>query len=709
MPLDGTFQLFGLHLIDFCIRCIIRCIFDKFDCECYVRRNFLNVTLQSGTSVVYRVYGEPSPSPRLICRYKTNFVYGYEVPNPGFYIAEQTFLKGNEKPCPPGGNCTDGGLKPLPGYWGPLIENGAARFIKCVPEFCCTGTDCVDNSSCNAEMNRTGILCTQCIEGYSPSLFSPQCFPDDECEHYWILAVMAAFIILIVALAVNGDLPYFLRYYGLLTLISKGISEIRYRRYNVGHTVTQRGHGTDGGDVTEVGGIQGSKIKSTFILCVILIFYYSQDVLLYHIDVEPYSFPFLDKIKNSKLIYKIYKLNAYISKQIAKYSCLCDISPIGKLMINTSTYPLICLTFGIIYVAPFCIFIKNDSIRGVYNWIQAKITGEKWYKIRKNIQFGFVLVAMIGYQKLTITALRLVNCVDVHESVLLMDSNTKCSQTGPVWIYIVLCSIHLPIYLMIVPKRLEMKTICIWAFNFGLVFPGFYLIYWGLECIWNKIYVRTSRHRPAQGSEMQPWFGNPGNQRRRQQRQQFNSLRGEVTLGEVIIETTPIEQTHKLQEELCDNLQGDYKVYRNGWLNWAGIVLLLRMLLVIFSVFIRDPLIRTSAMFAVSVINLILLASFRPYKKLSMNVMAILCQVAIMVVGICYLILAKLLRNQSQAVEDDPIIQNLKIVIYVFSVIIPGVCVIIVLLDNLVVQFVIVIILLLLYIFGEEQLISWFS
>ena len=502
-----------------------------------------------------------------------------------------------------------------------------------------------------------------------------------------MLALMGGIIILIATFTVLGILPYCTKYYGLLALISKGISEMKvhHRTQNVGHAgpcsqaAMRGGHGTtDGGDVPEVEDIEETdgehhessevKPRTIFLMCVVLIFYYSQDVTLYHVDVEPYTFPLLEKILNTDIIHKIYNLNAGVLEQIGKYSCVMkDISPIGKLFLNISAYPLIYLTFGVIYIALFCRKANNSGEHG-----------ERWHKIRKNLETGFVLVAMIGFQKLTISALRLVNCVDVHESVLLMDSSTKCSQTKPVWIYIALCSIPFPFYLMFVTQKLTKRTLRIMAFNFGLIFSGIYLFYWGCVSMWNKTKVRKHIQTPTRRSEIQPLLGNAQNES-----EGLNISSNYTTGGEVIVETRPnSDQSYELHDELCDHLQGGYKVYLNGWLNWAGIVLLLRMLLVFSSVFIHDPVSRILFMLLISFINFSLFAVFRPCTNVTMNVLAILCQAAIIIVGICYLILATLLRNQYQVPEDDPITQTLKIVIYICSVIIPGICILLVAIDT---------------------------
>ncbi len=619
-------------------------------------------------------------STRFVCKYKSNFVFGCELPDPGFYISgsgsyildsSENFINSHAMTCPtPGGNCTHA-LRPLDGYWGPLIENDTARFIKCVPEFCCEGEHCVDNTSCNVETKRTGILCTKCIEGHSLSLFTEHCLPNEDCGNQWILVMMAVIIIITGVLAVFGFLPYLLKYHGLFTLMNKGIGEMKAHERNimtrrVGPRINMRTPGTHAGrggcDVpeiedienTEEGHHEGVKPRVLLIMCVILIFYYSQDVTLYHVDVVPYTLPFLEKILNTNFIHKIYNLNAGILEHLGKHFCVVkDISPSTKLMLNISSYPLIGLTLGVMY---FALFLRPS------NCLKPKLKD-----IRKNLETGFVLVAMIGYQKLTNAALRLVNCVDVHEPVLLMDSNTKCSQTRPVWIYIILCTIPFPFYLMFITGRIAKKRLNIATFNFGLIFPGIFFIYWAFNSLW-----KVSRQNHAQPNESRPLLED------QQSFPQSYNTQDRVTIKS----RKPVKQSYDLHEEICAHLQGGYKPSVNGWFNWAGLVLLLRMMLVFFSVFIHDAVSRIGTMLIVSFTSCLLHVKLTPCKNTTLNVFSILCQIAIVAVGVCYLILATLLRNPYQSPEDDPITPALQIFIYIFSVIIPGICIILVLIDT---------------------------
>ena len=653
----------------------------------------LSLRMDSTDSNPYEKTCQTDNSSKLACTYKSDFAYGCELPASGLYIpgrgeyntyhSNETYSSSDPKACPiPGGNCTKG-LRPLDGYWGPLIETESARFIKCVPEFCCTGSDCVDNTSCNYEAHRTGILCTECNAGYSESMFSEICVPDNECGNHWVLILIIASIIFVVILSVLGVLPLVTKYYGLLMLISKGIKEMsgQTRARDLGPVRRNPriqvfgGHTADGGDIPEIEDIENethgeaekARARAIFITCVVLIFYYSQDVTLYHVDLTPYHFPFLYRFMNIRTIRKVYSLNVGALETIAKITCIVkNLSPIGKVLLNISVYPLIYLTFGLVYLA----LILFKFSRRPHN------TCERSCQIKRNLATGFVLIAMLAYQKITAAVLRLVNCVEVHKYVLLIDSNTECSQTKLFWVYIIFCLIPFPLYLMFVIGKLAKKRLSITAFNFGLVLPGVFFIHWVVTFAWSVFHARILKRNRVKQNESESLL--------RDDSTEDTPSQHYVSLSEVDHEVRPESgKCHELNEELCHHVQGGcYKVYMQGCFNWAGFALLLRMILVFFSVFIHDPVSRIGAMLLVSFLSFASHAIIRPCQSVALNVIAILCQGAIVVVGICYLIVATLLRNQYQVPEDDPITQVLKILIYIFSVIIPALCIFIVLIDS---------------------------
>ena len=436
--------------------------------------------------------------------------------------------------------------------------------------------------------------------------------------------------------------------------------------------------------------------NNLFMACVVLIFYYTQDVTLYHVDIPPYSFPFLESFLNTEFIHEIYSLNVAALQAIGQYTCVFkNISPIGKLLLNVSIYPFIFLLFGIIYCLLIC--IRSQSY----------ISRVRAERIKGNLASGFVLVAMLAYQRMIATALKLVNCVEVHESVLLIDSKTKCIDTMPVWTFIAFCLIPFPLYLMFASINIDKNRLGIAAFLLGLICPGLYFICLGLVVIWQAIAIRDHtingphhdvEHRallanypnaaeipdpnaaenPHPNSDPNPnLYHNPA------QNHDPNPAQNH--------DPNPAQNhdpNHDLGTSLCKQLQGGYEVYLSGWLNWIGVVMLLRMTLIFSSIFIHDPLSRIVTMLVISFASFTMHTLIKPCKHQALNILAIVCHAAIITVAICYLILATLLRNQYQPAEADPLSPVLNIIIYIFSVLVPASCIVVVIIDSIIAFFV---------------------
>ncbi len=129
---------------------------------------------------------------------------GQYLPSSGFYTV--LFRQGTSAvkssgdstactACPYGAQCPGDGIQALPNYWGLLIGNSIS-FQQCPPGYCCTGTVAAPCDSYNlCSGNRTGHLCGECKPGYSTSVFSGNCVPNEDCEDSWIWPVIAVIVI----------------------------------------------------------------------------------------------------------------------------------------------------------------------------------------------------------------------------------------------------------------------------------------------------------------------------------------------------------------------------------------------------------------------------------------------------------------------------------------------------------------------------------
>ncbi len=97
-------------------------------------------------------------------------------------------------PCPFGAVCSGNDVVPRPNYYG-YWHKGELRFQLCPKGYCCSGTKqapCTKFDYC--AMNRTGVLCGACQEGFSMSILNGVCIANSQCGqdyYFWFLAILA--------------------------------------------------------------------------------------------------------------------------------------------------------------------------------------------------------------------------------------------------------------------------------------------------------------------------------------------------------------------------------------------------------------------------------------------------------------------------------------------------------------------------------------
>ncbi len=692
-------------------------------------RNYMATLTELGTGLDCYINYTKDNEPWLEtdCTFK-EFIRSCILPSPGFYLVgrgsykknltNETYINNNPKPCPiPSANCTEGIARPMDGFWGPLVEKNTARFIKCIPGFCCSGSSCVDNTSCSIENNRGGILCTDCIKGYSHSLFGEKCISNDECGYSWPLFVIPAVTLIIVAVSAFGLLNVVTKAIGHVMLVSRKITGMKrvlqklifhqmapyFNTKELGKktNVTQDGKSNsfEVSNSNTPNGRANGNARIAFLMCII---YYVQDVTLYYVDLTPYTNPFLKNILNKRFIRDVFSLNAEIIEEASTHSCaIVGLSPVFKVILHLFFYYLISLSFGIAYTALFGLF-PFCTRPAFCKWLNKSISFRS-LDIKANLGSGFVLVTLLCYQKITTLALTLVNCVKVNSNVLLIDSGVDCSETKPVWIYIALSILPFPIYVTLILRHLKRKRISLPVFFFGLVFPGAYFLFITFIYIQRRITqlccqrISTTSDVTHDCTEDDVILNDVINDdaiidgvRQCDNNEnscatfQVNSGDRSQTIPSDVGEQQLIEVRGSdldLHCSLGNCIQGGYKTYLNGWVNSQGVVRLFRVLLIYLSVFIQDPVDRIGSMLAVSLTTFSLYCLLKPCTSRALNTLSILCQACIITVGICYLILATLQRNQYLPPEEDPISGGLRLTIHVLSVILPALGILMVLLD----------------------------
>ena len=92
--------------------------------------------------------------------------------------------------CPYGATCQNGNIVAKENFWGLNISTRprSLQFISCPLEYCKRPTHAYNG--CYG--NRSGVLCGQCSDGYSESLYSTSCRKKEKCNDNWFW--LASFI-----------------------------------------------------------------------------------------------------------------------------------------------------------------------------------------------------------------------------------------------------------------------------------------------------------------------------------------------------------------------------------------------------------------------------------------------------------------------------------------------------------------------------------
>ena len=98
------------------------------------------------------------------------------------------------KLCPFGADCSKGKIRSHPNFWG-YTYNGSDMFQTCPLRYCCNDIDIPCESYDTFTLHRQGRLRGECEPGYTESLMSRTCVPDEKCHDWWVwpIAIILAF------------------------------------------------------------------------------------------------------------------------------------------------------------------------------------------------------------------------------------------------------------------------------------------------------------------------------------------------------------------------------------------------------------------------------------------------------------------------------------------------------------------------------------
>ncbi len=104
--------------------------------------------------------------------------------------------------CPQGANCS-AGVMALPNYWGHMAAHDRLEFHRCPVGYCCNQAPCEGIAKCAA--HREGILCGHCMKGFTESLITPECIPDQTCGDWWIFPLFCFWTLTVTLIMIFGQ------------------------------------------------------------------------------------------------------------------------------------------------------------------------------------------------------------------------------------------------------------------------------------------------------------------------------------------------------------------------------------------------------------------------------------------------------------------------------------------------------------------------
>ena len=116
-----------------------------------------------------------------------------ECPDTGMNIC-----KGTEcLECPYGATCEHGNAKAKENFWGMNVSASFPRmqFFPCPLGYCGSPSDSSDYVYNACRGNRSGVLCGNCSDGYSETLYSPSCREKEKCNDHWFWLATTIYVV----------------------------------------------------------------------------------------------------------------------------------------------------------------------------------------------------------------------------------------------------------------------------------------------------------------------------------------------------------------------------------------------------------------------------------------------------------------------------------------------------------------------------------
>ena len=460
--------------------------------------------------------------------------------------------------CPFQGKCMQDGIKPKKNHWA-IIENGQVIFHRCPELYCCSKDYCdIPYNYCSP--HRIGILCGHCESNYSESFTSPLCIPNENCHGIWKLVqscclisiLHISVIFLSVSTHINGS-----------SIVSRTLKQDvhggdRTDKVTNGNntaddsTQTQQTNTSSVSKRLEKRVVEASHTNSKEDVNIhleeygsaylMLLFYHVQDASIIHgtYNDETSEKGFLKFVRDRLLGFFLLKMNI-IESSDAPACFLPNTKPVLKVLIQMWVFILILVVLVILKIT-LSILTRSKS-KLIQNF--ATVANQKASAM-------IILIVFLSYQRVILLLLPLIHCTVINEqNVLILDGNLSCYSNWQILLstYLVLCLMPLPFYLTFYTFSIGTSTL--FKYYAGCAAPLPFSIFF---CLANFCYQKK-----------------PPN----------SSTRWEIS--------NAATSTWNVLQGPCKQISVNI-LKHSLHICWTGVVLIKRLLLVMFNVFLDDPL-----------------------------------------------------------------------------------------------------------------------
>ena len=342
--------------------------------------------------------------------------------------------------CPDGANCSCN-IHAKPNYWGYVdsSNHGRLTFVNCPRNYCTPPAGIKKEKNLSVYNgcygNRDGIMCGKCREGFTETLFSTRCKPNEKCRNRWSLVLLGVYVVTMAL--------FFIHQPPIVQILIRNM--LWFKRPAPLH-------------IMEYQPFDQRKGNSGYTK---ILFYFYQ--IASYLTLEPLH------VATRKAVFVTFFMGLFnFQTRLSKPNLVCPFSGITivtKELIPAVVVIAILITIQVIFLLHWCF----------NRWIGKRRPSTTQYYV------ATLKTLLLGYASLANTSLRLLTCVPVlGESRLYYDGNVKCLTWWQHLFIIFIVAFILPLIVVIYwgAIKLQKKFISTDHFIAACFCPLVFVMFW---------------------------------------------------------------------------------------------------------------------------------------------------------------------------------------------------------------------------------------